>query len=108
MVTTVDGVGCSIINEFEVREITSTQDIDAVKKFSFSPNPASDIINIELELTQTDYLKLELYNSVGVSVYDVNINPNHIIDLSSFADGVYFIHLSHGQESITKKLLVVK
>ncbi len=105
--TTTDELGCVIVEEFEVGEITSLSKIDIVENFIISPNPTQDIVNLELNLNQIHDLDLEIVNAVGVVVYDSVINGSRTIDVSSFSNGIYFVHLSYQNQSMTKRLLIV-
>ncbi|MGI6319447.1 MAG: T9SS type A sorting domain-containing protein [Bacteroidales bacterium] len=53
------------------------------------PNPAVDIVNINISTSVTD---IEVYNSNGSLIYKVeNINGLHAIDVSSWKSGVYIM-----------------
>ena len=106
-VTTTDGSGCIKEDEFTIMEITSVEKIEIIQNFSFAPNPASDEINISLELSKSDAIDLNIINSIGISVYDDKIESNKSIDVSNFPNGVYFIHLSYRNQSTTKKVLII-
>lgn len=74
------------------------------------PNPASSVLNIELEL--------ELGNNVIIEVYDLQgrlvlsettgiVNNGISVDVNQFKSGTYIINLSSGNQS-DRKLFVVK
>lgn len=105
-----DANGCIVVEEYEVQEVTSINQIDIIKRFTASPNPAMDNINIQLEMNQQAQVSLELMNSLGKVVYQININAaltSHSIDLTSLTNGIYFIQLKHQNQSMTKKIMVL-
>lgn len=58
------------------------------------PNPANEILNLELENSTT----ISIVNMLGEEVYQGNVNANSSIDVSGFSSGIYFIKdLNNGQ-----------
>lgn len=66
--------------------------------FNIYPNPASNVLNIEAEFTEA-----LIYNQTGALVTTVY---NQQVDLSGFADGVYYVQLDGTSEMV--KFVVVK
>lgn len=67
--------------------------------FNVYPNPANDMINIEAQ----DIELVELYDIYGRMLYSEDINDNTSIDISDFAEGIYFIKIySEGKNSVKK------
>ncbi len=64
------------------------------------PNPASDVINIEIDgATQKSSGYINIYNSAGRVVYQESFNRDQFtvtkqIDVSSFAGGIYFVSVT--------------
>jgi len=109
-VNITDANGCSSMEVYEVQEITSTNNIDFIKKFIASPNPAYNQLNIELDMDQIKNVDLELINNLGVVVYKSTIEgtaTSHLMDVSIYPNGVYFINLRHQAQSMTKKIMII-
>jgi hypothetical protein len=73
------------------------------------PNPAKDILHIELSRTRGQASEFELFDMVGHKLYSkkVTANANFDVDLKKLAKGVYFYTLKqNGKALITKKLVV--
>ncbi|MBS2210992.1 T9SS type A sorting domain-containing protein [Carboxylicivirga mesophila] len=72
------------------------------------PNPVQSVAEIVIpsELLDTDIL-ITVSSATGSEVYRNQISGQQRlpIDMSSFADGLYFIRLSNGTESIVKKVI---
>ncbi|HIP36149.1 MAG TPA: T9SS type A sorting domain-containing protein [Crocinitomix sp.] len=70
---------------------------------SIFPNPATDIVNISTE----NATSISIINSIGQTIYATNINETtHSIDVSNFANGIYFVEIRNETEKITKKLVI--
>lgn len=67
------------------------------------PNPTTGIFHIEMK--QSGEFNLDVYNSIGEKVSGGNINDNTIIDLTKFADGIYFIQIMNDKKSKTIKII---
>lgn len=106
-VIVTDSNGCNNMEEFTVGSISTVDKISIVEEFNVMPNPATDFINIDLRLYKADYIKLEILNSMGVSVYNAQISRSKNVDVSGLANGIYIIYLSHENQGMSKKLLIV-
>lgn len=72
------------------------------------PNPASEQLVVDLEKTQA--VQIELYNAIGSRVITMNTSNNSRItmDVSSFPEGTYFLHITAKQGLSTKKILITR
>jgi hypothetical protein len=74
------------------------------------PNPFSDNIFVEMDITQNENIQFILYNSIGQMVYYKNSSeqPGTIhqeIDLSLLSDGIYLLKVDEGNLYFTKKIV---
>ncbi len=83
--------------------INETAD-DAV--MSIYPNPSTGIFNVELKNANT----VKISNTLGAVVYEQNVEEllNTQIDLSTFANGIYFITVANEKGSSVKKVMLNK
>jgi len=68
---------------------------NTVKMIKFYPNPATSIINFELQKDNPDknYL-FQIYNFIGKKVYESpNITPRTTVNLNDFIRGVYIFQI---------------
>lgn len=75
------------------------------------PNPAQDLFNVDIHLTQPEYLNFELYDANGklveillrdwVKTKDNTFN----FSLRDVSKGIYFIKITGNKTSITKKII---
>jgi hypothetical protein len=74
------------------------------------PNPANELIYIQAPLFEYKNISVSLYSVIGKLIYQetyTNTNQAHLINISSIeANGIYFIKLQSGDESITRKIMI--
>ncbi len=78
------------------------------------PNPAHDAITVNYISESSELVKVKLSDALGKSLTTMEIGSDNsqthqtIIDLSSFSDGIYFVELTDGTKSITKKFVLIR
>ncbi len=75
------------------------------KALNIYPNPATDVINIELHRSEVD--EIAIYNLLGKSVFNISrLDNSRQIDISSIPSGVYYVVVKKDGEIIqTEKLI---
>ena len=78
--------------------------------FELYPNPNSGEFQMTFTLTETKDMTIEITNLVGEKVFintfkDVK-NQTLNFDLNNVANGIYFVKVQSGDESVTKKIVV--
>jgi len=68
------------------------------------PNPATEIINIEISDMSYKY-KAELYDGSGKLVYADNLTGKSDINISQLPAGVYYLKIFNDHGSVLKKIL---
>ena len=85
---------------------TSISEEQLASQFSFYPNPASEQLTVEIP-KEEDFDLLEITNELGQVVYLNQItSKKEIVNLSQFAQGIYFVNLKNGDAILTRKLIV--
>ncbi|MDO9511409.1 MAG: FISUMP domain-containing protein [Bacteroidales bacterium] len=78
---------------------------NSLEKIKLYPNPANDQITIDYNDGQN--LSLSVYNIVGKLVLQRELNKNkNIIDISTFATGVYIIRINGASLTVQQKLII--
>lgn len=73
------------------------------------PNPASDILNLDIENSDNKLLTVNIYNAIGTLVKTLRISKgNNQIDVSGFINGVYLMTLNSDNFSKNQKLVINK
>lgn len=87
---------------------------DKVGSLSVYPNPASDFVNVDLELTQVVDVEINVVNMMGQIVSTQNLGTmtsgSHNIKLNtnSLAEGLYTIQIITGNKASTERVSIVK
>lgn len=72
------------------------------------PNPANDIIYIQSSFNGNNNLSVNIYSVIGKLIYQetyVNSSQAHSINLGAIeTNGIYFIQIQCGNETVTKKI----
>jgi hypothetical protein len=73
----------------------SETEIDPINSFDIFPNPASDKLNVKINLTDSKMYKIILTDIAGRQIYSeeksgVEGVNNHLIDISLYSPGLYF------------------
>ncbi|WP_435412600.1 FG-GAP-like repeat-containing protein [Psychroserpens mesophilus] len=69
---------------------------------SLVPNPVSDLLKIT---SLTPIETLEIYNSIGQKVIEMNQENIEFVDMSKFESGIYFFKLMTNQQTKTMRIL---
>jgi len=70
-------------------------------KFNIYPNPVNDRLVID---TDEEIEEINIYNIVGISVFKAD-NIKHDINVSDFAEGVYFISIKTNKGEVVKRFI---
>ncbi|MCD6111630.1 MAG: T9SS type A sorting domain-containing protein [Bacteroidales bacterium] len=77
------------------------------------PNPNTGIFTLKFVTPDNDIININIYNSLGVSVYNENnlhLNGifNKSININNYTDGVYYLSIKGKDTNIIKKIIVNK
>jgi hypothetical protein len=76
-------------------------------KLTVSPNPANDIINVNLKNVGTDPNNVIIYNLAGQMVYNSSFTSSQFkINVANLNEGIYFIKISNNNTHKIKKFIV--
>ena len=80
---------------------------------SVYPNPSNGSFTIKLSSENNASIRMQLRNTVGESIFtEENINVNgefvKIVDLTKYAEGIYFLLIENNNKVFTQKIVVQK
>jgi len=94
---------------FEYSEIRSVDISNSAPAISAYPNPTRNILNVNWTSKSNDNVTLRLTSMTGESVYVQNIsgigNIQKQIDLSGFADGVYYLQIISADNKVVNQAI---
>jgi hypothetical protein len=104
-------VQLAILPQITCRPVVGIQENSAFSSnITLMPNPSSGAFNLIFTLPSEEKVSIKIYTALGQLISESKINSvtNHVldIDLSSKADGIYFIEISNGKEKVTKKVVI--
>lgn len=75
------------------------------------PCPATDLVTLETGTIPAADINFQIYNILGDQVADerngsITDNNRMALDLSNLQKGIYFIKISRGEQSTTKKIVL--
>ena len=75
------------------------------------PNPATDVLNIEVNASQSSVMSINVFNIMGQKVMESNVNINAgmntpSINTADFASGIYFVTVKANGFENTMKFIV--
>jgi para-nitrobenzyl esterase len=83
--------------------VLSVNDIDySEREIRLFPNPADEKINAELPAILKEKLKIQIFNSMGRLLREIETNHSIQIDISDLPKGLYFIHFNNLSEQAQK------
>jgi len=83
-----------------------------ISNVAIYPNPASSYATIEMNLTSSQNVNINVFNMIGQSVYSKTYNnlssgnQNFTLNTASYNSGIYFISIEAGDSKVTRKLIV--
>ena len=102
--TNSNGCSGSANVTFTVSVCTGIYEIES-KQISVYPNPAKDLINIEIGDSDLN-TNIEIYDAIGKLVYSTKISDSLIqININHFASGVYNLRISNNSSSYLKHII---
>lgn len=86
--------------------VASVEENSFENQFVFSPNPASDVVNI-LNNESFQPIDIDIYNSIGQQLYSVKDISSKIfqLNISSYDEGLLFIKITSQNNHLIYKLL---
>jgi len=118
----VDGDGApSTPNSLYAVQITPTDEpfwgvkeqeaVNPMTSVRVYPNPATDVLNIEVNASQSSAMSINVYNIMGQKVMEQNVNVNAgvnvpTINTADFTSGIYFVTVKANGFENTMKFIV--
>lgn len=89
--------------------LTAIQSMDLNAGYSIFPNPSRNTINLRFDNWSTgSMIEVELYNAFGKILLHRDIDENNpTIDISQLPRGIYFIRISSGVNSSSRKIMKI-
>ncbi len=101
----------TFIDNIYIDSLLSNNDFSFEDEISLAPNPANETVTIDFGTMASEGVSITLYNSLGqkIDTYTTAMvagSNSAQLDVSNLANGLYFVFISNGNQSTTKKLMV--
>jgi len=91
---------------FKAQEPLSVNEVSLETAIGFYPNPVVNNLNISLNSINED-VEYQIFNTLGQNVSAGNLSSNrtHMVNMSNYQSGIYFVKLSTVSTTITRKVI---
>ena len=96
---------------FDGSPATGVSSVNDNSQMSIYPNPATDIVNINLQGNKNQFDLMNIYDVFGKVVYTEKINSNNnnlIVNTTSFSQGIFKVQLLGENISTIKSFIIQK
>jgi hypothetical protein len=111
-VVVTDEFGCSSQSEPLFVDVTSVGELDNELSFMLSPNPASDMVQVQFDQWSNGLVAFDIYDSVGRKVWSlqtmVSSNGSVSLDIQELSAGSYILSAGNDGKVVTRALVVSK
>lgn len=91
---------------------TGVEEFETISNFSIYPNPANNVVNVNLEFASLSNIDISISNAQGQVVYNTNAtnitNYNEAIDISGLANGLYMLQITDGNKVTSKNFVIAR
>ena len=86
-------------------------ELNMINDFNIYPNPNEGIFRVSFSANSTDLIELRVINPLGEDIFFDQLSSfdgeyDKKINLSNYANGVYFMSINSGSELILKKIII--
>ncbi|MFT5602786.1 MAG: PKD repeat protein [Flavobacteriales bacterium] len=103
-----DGGNFLYIDDISVGDlVVSVDEVDNENYLIVFPNPSSGSFKIKLEDTDLVNRQINIYNSLGVIVKDIELQKNtNEVEISNLTKGIYFVSMRTNNNRLIKKIII--
>jgi len=111
-VTLTDANGCTASTSAVVGTDNAVALPAGVSLLSIYPNPASETVNVKLEMNEVREVRMEWFNVLGEVVASRQLlnakSVNEKFDLVALPEGMYMLRITMGSETLTRRVTIVR
>lgn len=80
-------------------------DVVNTTEFTVFPNPVQNQLKFLTHQDLSEMASVEIFNALGQSVFQAKMSQDKQLDVSTLSGGIYFVKVSDGNQSATKKII---
>ena len=107
--TTTDDFGCTAVDSVYMYKPDGINEVSELNRINVYPNPAKNIVNIEVSLKNQSEVTFGIYSINGQVINESKSNGvliNKSFDISEIASGIYYIRIATDENVSFVKLVV--
>ena len=90
-------------------EVTTSVEATDITSVFISPNPVSDVLQVQVKDWNSSQMNLQLVNSFGQSVFTSSSSDHQYINVAGFAPGLYLMQiLNERQQVVFRKKIIIQ
>ncbi len=95
-------------NAYEYYESTGEKHniVENSSNTSVYPNPAKNILHIDLPKNQLKQTEITIYDAMGRQIKKEKLQLNGTINIRNIDDGVYLLKINNGHNAVTQKVII--
>lgn len=97
---------------FEAAGLVDVKELTSVSAFKMFPNPVSERMTVNFNLTEANFLQVEVYNTLGQLVQTLASDNfgagQHTLEVNAtnLSQGVYFVRMRNGERELNRRFVV--
>lgn len=102
------------LDDINIGSFTGIKEDQEALQLNVFPNPASQTVFIQYIMENKEKVFITVIDGMGRILQSENVNSmttgvqSHIIDVSNYSTGIYYLQLTSGNNTVTKKINVIK
>ncbi|MEL6922768.1 MAG: T9SS type A sorting domain-containing protein [Bacteroidota bacterium] len=107
-VIVTDANGCTVERSIMLGT-TSTGTIASLQRLALFPNPTQGVIQLDLLLSRSEVLTLQIHNVLGKVVWEEQLKTNglkKVLQLEHLPKGSYFLHLVNKEGRVARRFIL--
>jgi len=103
-----------VIDAVLTPSILSVDELSTVTEFRMFPNPANNEVSVELQMSQSDDLTIDVVNILGQNVKSFDFGTRsagfnrELLDVNDLPEGMYILNITVGEDQATTKLQITR
>jgi hypothetical protein len=102
------------VDNINFANATGVEENEAVSSVHIYPNPAQNNATVNFELVNSDEVTISVVNTIGQVIVTENLgnlsagNHNYELNATDLSNGLYFLNITVGNNTVTKKVSINK
>lgn len=110
-VNVTDELGCTETQTVTIQDLANSISVlNSNTTINIYPNPATDVLNIQIDAQQQLNAIVQVLDMTGRALYTAPVGAtgryNHTVNTSAYSTGLYTLQLTSGNQSIRQKFVI--